>query len=163
MPGNISLSTSSADAPGGVLGLAAMGVLGANVYGLFSWPWIAALAFGYALLCVVVWTVPVLKPEEDNWLTNLGHALLGLSLVAAFVFSILVGGLLYMKFQTAAWIIVGLFTVGVLCYAAGGAPRLLLNLAFAALLALGIQLLPPPPGSLDDEADLPGRLKLVIR
>jgi hypothetical protein len=147
------------------MGLVCLGVLGVNVYGLFYWSWISAIAFGYALLCILIWTVPFFKPRVDGRLTTLGHVSLGISFVAAFVFSILVGGLLAMTFKTAAWIIISLFTLGALFYALGGAlrqPTLLLNFLLAGMLALAVQTLPPPPGSLDDEKDFPDRTKIVV-
>lgn len=165
MGGNFAASADIGEGVGGVLGIAALGVIGANIYGLFYWPWVSGVMFGYAALCGIVLGVPLFNPSEDDGiLSSLGRFCIGLSLAAALIFSLLVGGLQYMMFKTAALILFGLFTLGALFFLfhVRYRPTLILNLLFAVLLALGIQYLPPPPGSLDDEADLPGRLKLMI-
>ena len=135
----------------GPVGLVGLGLIGLNVYGLFHWTWIAALALGYAILCVLIWTVPFLKPVNEKWQTVLGHVSLAISAVAALMFSTLVA-FHYMRFKTAAWIILVLFSLAVVFFSAGDLSRLrfiFLNSLIAVLLAIFVQQLPPPPGSLE--------------
>jgi len=155
MPGNIAVE-GPASAIGSVLGLAALGVVGLAIYGLYAWPWVAGLALGYVILCCVIGSY-----GRDNAITVFGFGVLVFSAIAAALLSIPVG-LLMITFKLAATIVLALLTIAIVCYGIGGSKLMLLLLLLPAGLVYAVVALHPPPGTIEDGRDSPERTKLII-
>jgi hypothetical protein len=159
-----SIGTSGVDGPGGTT-LLGLGLLAVNAYGIFSWPWIAGPALAYGVLCILLWTVPVLRPANDRLWTIAGHCVLALSLVAALVLSVLVGGMVWVPFKVGGGIVVGLFGLAVLCFLAGGALSSFASLfhpLLVGVLAVALHQLPAPPGSPETRPPDPVQTTLIV-
>lgn len=133
---------------GPVLGIALL----VNVAGLYFFPGVAVLTLGF-IGVTYLFAARALASEASS---DAGKALLIFSWIGALATGITTGAFHLWDFRWPALVTVALYLLAVLAFVMGGGQRLwpmVPALLLAGMLVCAVLMLPPPPGSLDEEKE----------